>query len=344
MKPANKRATISDVAKRAGVSKQTISRVINDSPLVSADTRARVQSAIEELGYRRSELARMLTSGRSHTIAVVGNTVHFYSSESYAGVTRFADACGYSLIVKELARDADYASALAVMHSLVDRQIDGILWAIPECCTSPWLLPEFVRQINVPVVFMNAAPRPGLTIVGYDNYAGAELAMHHLITSGRRHIAHIAGPTDMWIARERERAWRECLARAGLSHDDHQRFQGDWQPASGQLGMRHFLQHFPEVDAVFVAGDYMGLGAQLEAQLQGRKIPEDIAIIGFGNRPGSDFYYPPLTTIEQNKRYQGEAAFAALIEKIDAFFGEETKNMPELEPLVHQLLVRASAP
>jgi len=345
MNQAAKRATISDVARRSGVSKQTVSRVINQSPLVAPETRERVQAVIDQLGYRRSELALTLTSGRSRTIAVVGNAEKSFSADWYTGFARIADDHGYALILKEMLRTADQASALAVIHSLLDRQVDGIVWAIPESGSPcPWLTAEFLCQITVPVVFMNAAPRPDLAVVGYDNYAGAMLAMRHLIARGRRHIAHISGPLEIWIAAERQRAWREALRAAGLPHGANQLVEGDWQPATGQKAIATLFERFPEMDAVFVAGDYMCLGVLLEAQRRGKRIPEDLAVLGFGNRFGSDCYDPPLSTVEQNKQKLGEAAFAALIEEIDRHFGEEKKSKsPSLPNLEHQLLLRDSA-
>lgn len=344
MNPVVKRATISDVARQAGVSKQTVSRVINQSPLVSEATRKQVQAIIDRLGYRRSELARTLTCGRSYTIAVVGNAEKFFSADWYAGFARIADDHGYALILKEMLRTADQNTAMGVIHSLLDHQVDGILWAIPESgAECPWLTADFLRQITVPVVFMNAAPRPGLCSVGYDNYAGATLAMRHLIALGRRHIAHISGPLEIWIAAERQRAWLETLHDAGLSHGSNQLFEGDWFPASGQKALAHLLDDFPEMDAVFVAGDYMCLGVFLEAQRRGIRIPEDLAVIGFGNRFGSDCYFPPLTTVDQNKPKLGEAAFQALVEQIGLHFGEEKKSDSPIA-LQHELLIRDSAP
>lgn len=342
----SKRPTISDVARRAGTSKQTVSRVINDSPLVAKETRELVLQIIEELGYRRSELARTLTSGRSHTIAVVGDNVTFFGSESYAGFAREVENYGFSLLLKELPLNPDADAVLRTLHALLDRQVDGILWAIPDpggdC---PWLADDFLRQIPVPVVFLNTREQPGVTVVGYDNAEGARLAVRHLIAGGRRHIAHIAGPLITLLSHERVRGWREALQEAGLPHAEHQCVAGDWYAESGRTALAQLLEQFPEMDAVFVAGDYMCLGVFLEAHRRGIRIPQDLAVVGFGNRMGSECFYPPLTTIEQNKRRQGEEAFYLLIQKIERHFdGRSSQTRPRPSVLTHQLLIRESAP
>lgn len=338
----NTRIRLIDVAAAAGVSKQTISRVVNRAPDVSEATRAHVEEVIARLGYRPSVSARTLCHGRSFTLAVIGADRGFLATDIYQGAALQAQALGYSLLLKTLA-SPDAQSVEQLLLSLTDLNIDGVLWAIPDAAgRNEWIGQGLERKLAIPMVFLSTEPRPGISTVSFDNFNGARLATEHLLAQGRRRIAHLAGPQDWWVARERIRGWRTALEAAGITPQSTWLGSGDWSAHSGALGMAALLDAVPNLDAVSVANDRMALGAMLTAHRRGLRIPQDLAVIGFDNLPESACFYPPLTTILQDKRRHGETAIARLIMEITSRRGETLAlAIPELP--AHELIVRESS-
>jgi len=337
------RIRLVDVAAAANVSKQTVSRVVTGSADVAEHTREHVLAVIARLGYRPSASARTLCHGRSYTLAVVGLDFGFLSTDLYQGAARQAQALGYNLLLKTLAKP-DTLSVEQLLLSLTDMHIDGVLWAIPDAYDRcDWINSHLLARINIPVVFLSTAPRAGIITVSFDNLDGARLAMQHLIDQGRRRIAHISGPLGWWVARERIRAWRLALQEAGLDAPDSYLAEGDWTPASGERAMAQLLDRHQNIDAVFVGNDRMALGALLTAHRRNLKIPHDIAVIGFDNILESASFYPPLSTVCQNKCQHGELAVATLIRHVAAHFGDTKDAQPALQTLTHSLIVRESS-
>lgn len=336
------RIRLVDVAAAANVSKQTVSRVVTGSADVAEHTREHVLAVIARLGYRPSASARTLCHGRSYTLAVVGLDFGFLSTELYQGAAQQAQALGYSLLLKTLAKP-DTASVEQLLLGLTDMHIDGVLWAIPDAYDRcDWINSNLLARINIPVVFLSTAPRAGIVTVSFDNLDGARLAMQHLISLGRRRIAHISGPLAWWVARERVRAWRLALQEAGLEAPESYLAEGDWTPVSGERAMAQLLDRSPDFDAVFVSNDRMALGALLTAHRRGLRIPQDVAVIGFDNILESASFYPPLTTVSQNKRQHGELAAATLIRNVAARFGGAANASSPLPALTHSLIARES--
>ena len=212
----HKRATIKQVAKLADVSTQTVSRVINDRPDVSPETRQRVQQVIEELKYQPSALARSLIQQRSFTLGVVtAGLKYFGPSRTLNGITNMAEELGYALLLEELLQfDTDDIRPL--LENLLARHVDGIVWAVPEVGDNRRWVEEILNDVPVPVVFLTMQPRPGVSTVSVDNYAGGVLATQHLLDQGYRQIGHISGPLDWWEARQRKQAWQDTLTKAGI--------------------------------------------------------------------------------------------------------------------------------
>lgn len=334
MPKKTQRVTIMDVAKAAGVSKQTVSRVINGRSDVSETTRQQIQAIIDDLGFRRSEMARGFTHGRSYTLAVVGDKQSYFGSKTYTGMVDEAEPRGYALLTKQLA-DASRDSMEQLLHTLHDRHVDGVLWALPD---AGFDLSPLVAS-GIPAVFISHAQRPGLLTLSYDNFAAGQQATQRLIEGGRRRIAHITGPSNWWLVQERLRGWRTALQQAGFPADDGQIAQGDWDAESGYVALMKLHAEFAGMDAVFVQNDKMALGAMLAAHTLGLRIPEDLAVIGFDNMPEGVCFYPPLTTMLQDKRVLGQRAARMLIQVIES----SDSVVPEEPPLCHQLIVRQSA-
>ena len=318
-----KRITIKDVAQAAGVSTQTVSRVVNKFSYVSEETRQRVEEVVEQLGYRPSTLARSLIQQRSYTLGVVTFGLKYIGpSRTLNGVADKADELGYMLLMKEL-DNFDINSIDDVIDSLLARQVDGIIWVAPEIGNNHSWLDERLEKIPVPVLFLAMEPREGISSVATDNYQGAILAAQHLLDCGRTKIGHISGPLSWWEADERKRGWRDTLIKAGLDASDQHCKEGNWSSASGEQAFIQLLEVFPNLDAVFVANDQMALGVLREAHRKGIRIPEQLAVIGFDNLPESAYFYPSLTTISQDLQMLGEQSVQYIVEMIQARQGNQ---------------------
>jgi LacI family transcriptional regulator len=335
--------TLQDVAKLAGVSTKTVSRVVNDQGEISAATRQRVQAAIEQLGYRPNIMARNLVSGRSDTLAVVVWGIDYYGpSRTVIGVEQQSDELGYSLFLNLIYRP-DETNVSPILDALVARRVDGIIWATPEVSGNrAWVKPDWLKHLP-PIVFLSMEPRPELSVVAVDNHCGAAQATQHLLDQGRRKIGLISGPLAWWEARERYAGWRDTLLRAGLQASPSLVVNGDWTAASGGQGMRKLLEQQPDVDAVFVCNDQMALGALGVAHQLGRRIPQDLAIVGFDNTPESAFFWPPLTTVYQQLVDAGCIAVQTLHKLIEARRQGEDKSEPAATIFTPELVIRASS-
>ncbi len=313
-----KRVTIKDVAQKAGVSTQTVSRVTNNLAYVSRGTRQRVEAVIEQLGYHPSTLARSLSQQRSYTLGIVSFDLKYIGpSRTLSGITNKADELGYMLLIKEL-NSFTTNSIDDVIDSLLARQVDGILWAVPEIGDNHAWIEERIEGIPVPVLFLAMQPREGIPSIATDNFQGGVLAVLHLLDCKRKKIGHISGPSGWWEADERKRGWRETLSAAGLETSEQHCAQGDWSSASGERALIQLLESFPDMDAVFVANDQMALSVLREVYRRGIRIPEQMAVIGFDNIPESNYFCPSLTTISHDLPLLGKKAVQGIVEMIQA--------------------------
>ncbi len=335
--------TLQDVAKLANVSTKTVSRVVNNQGEISAATRRRVQAAIEELGYRPNILARSLVNQRSNTLAVVAWGIDYYGpSRTVLGIEQKSDELGYSLFLNLMARPDD-SDITRILDSLIARRVDGIIWAVPEVGNNrAWLDSDHPANLP-PIVFLSMHSHAGLATVSVDNRNGAIQATQHLIGQGRRRIGLITGPLEWWEARERYAGWQIAMEQAGVVPSPTSVVEAFWSAASGAEAMRALLDREPQIDAVFASSDQIALGALGVAHSLGRKIPQDIAIVGFDNIPESAFFWPPLSTIYQHLVDIGCLAVENLHHMIEAQRRGETDG--ELLAVVRppELIVRESS-
>jgi LacI family transcriptional regulator len=337
------KVTMRDVAAAAGVSHQTVSRVINNRPDVADDTRRRVWQVIKELNYQPSAIARSLIRQRSFSLGVVTAGLDYVGpSRTLSGITEQAEEMGYTLVLKELPRfDAD--SVQPLLNSLVARQVDGIIWAVSEVGSNRAWLEGQLPDLAAPLVFLTMRERPALSSVSIDNYRGGCLATEHLLEQGYRHVGHISGPLDWWEARQRMAGWQESLRRAGRPVADHHWASGNWSAASGARAIGPLLDAYPEMDALFVANDQMALGVLQVACRRGLRVPQDLAVVGFDGIPETAYYWPPLTTVYQDLRELGCTAVRELSRAIEAGGRGEAPVGPVTLSLQPELIVRESS-
>jgi DNA-binding LacI/PurR family transcriptional regulator len=327
--PKPRAVVMADVAKLAGVSLQTVSRVINDSPHVRAATRQRVEDAMRKLEYRPNPVARALVTGRSRTLGVVSfDTTLFGPASTLFGIERAAHDADYFVSIVSL-RSLDRSSVMSAVERLRAQGVDGILVIAPQESASQAIL--HLPQ-DVPVVAAEAGPGDSVPLVVVDQVEGARLATQHLLDLGHRTVWHISGPADWLEAQQRVDGWRATLEAAGASPPPV--LVGDWSARAGhELGR----ELGPDVTAVFVANDQMALGVLRSLHEAGRRIPADISVVGFDDIPEAEYFTPPLTTVRQNFNEMGRRSLLLLLEQI-----ESRSRAPVRETVPPELVVRAS--
>lgn len=291
------------VASRAGVSGQTVSRVVNDSPRVDPVTRERVERAMAELGYRPHRAARALRTGRSQTIGLVVTTLATVGNSRMLQATAEAAAeRGYALTLVTAG-----GSVADAFERLAEQEVDGAI-VLNEASA---LVPAAQRPRGLRLVVVDAPGSADLVVVHSDHAGGAAAATTRLLDLGHRTVHHLAGPADSFAAAERERGWRDTLIAAGVEPPTVVR--GDWTAEAG-YGAGDALA---AASAVFCANDQMALGLLRALAESGRRVPEDVAVIGFDDVPDAANYRPPLTTIRQDFSALAHRAVELLVADIE---------------------------
>ena len=224
----------------------------------------------------------------------------------------------------------------------MSRQVEEIIWTAPEIGNNRSWFRETIPQLAIPVIFLSTQPRGDFHVVEIDNRNGAYLATEHLLERGYRKIGIITGPLTWWAASERRRGWQEALTAANIPFSDSQVVEGHWSAESGERGLYELLEKFPDVQAVFACNDQMALGLTQAARNLGKRIPEDLAVVGFDDIPESAFYYPPLTTIRQGLYELGQAAVQTFVRIREAEQKGEPAPSAQTVWLQPQLVIRAS--
>lgn len=323
-----------DVAQLAGVSAQTVSRVLSEHPNVQPATRQAVKEAARALGYRRNATARALVTGRSNMIGVITLSTSSYSRMTLiVGIEREAAARGYSVTFVSIT-NLSARSLEEGLSRLVAQGVDGIITAVP--------LQDSTSEVDsllseVPSVAIDSPLPAGEQAVTFDQEHAARLAVEHLLERGHTNIWHLAGPKD-WIESEtRIAGWRAALEAAGLSVPPE--LYGDWSAESGyRAGL--ILGRMPDVTAVFVASDEMAFGLIKAVKELGRRVPEDISVVAIDDIELAPYCSPPLTTVRQPLEEIGRQAVRQLNFELAEQATEEAPAAPS--PIVPELIIRAS--
>jgi DNA-binding LacI/PurR family transcriptional regulator len=324
------RPVMADVARLAGVSHQTVSRVLNEHPNVSARTREEVLAAVRALGYRPNAAARTLVTGRTHTLGVISFDTTLYGPASMLyGIERAAHPA-YSVTIASLPA-LDRHSMVEAVERFLDQAVEGLIVIAPQTSAVAALAGV---AAGIPLVAVGCGTRSPLPSVAIDNLGGAARATGYLLDLGHQTVHHIGGP-DSWLdARERVAGWRQALQAAGAPEPDM--FRGDWSARSGyEIG--HRLATMREVTAVFCANDQMALGLLRALAEHGRRVPADVSVVGFDDIPESGYFLPPLTTVRQDFGELGSRALHMVTDRISGV----APSSPAL-PVAPDLIVRAS--
>ncbi|MFF5566968.1 LacI family DNA-binding transcriptional regulator [Streptomyces sp. NPDC012623] len=318
-KQPGQRPTLEAVAQLAGVGRGTVSRVVNGAPGVSARARSAVEAAIAELKYVPNPAARSLVTSRTDSIAlVIPESESRLASEPYfsaviRGVsTELADTDMQLLLI--LVRDQRERDRL--IRFVEARRVDGVL-LVAVHRDDP--LPAFLEMSRIPTVLAGRRTSDeALSHVHSDNAGGAAQAVRYLLDGGRRIIATITGPLDMDVGRSRLSGWRDAHAERGAPAPDEALVApGDFTEEGGRAAMRELLERRPGLDAVFVASDVMAAGALTVLRERGRRVPEDVAVIGFDDSIVARHTVPPLTSVSQPTEELGRTITRLLLDEIN---------------------------
>ncbi|GAB3295327.1 LacI family DNA-binding transcriptional regulator [Parasphingorhabdus pacifica] len=334
------RPTLEDVAATAGVSRATASRVINRSPRVSSETRDLVEAAVLELGYVPNRAARTLVTRRTDAIALVLSEPEskFFDDPFFAStiriVSRHLAAANAQLVLLLVHEPEDH---VRISRYLAAGHVDGALVLAPHRGDP---LPPAVRDLPLPLVFGGRPwiPEQGLHLVDHDNLGGGRMAAEHLLRIGCRTITNITGPQDEHAAIDRREGWKSALGFDERTAELRS-LAGEFTERGGKRAMAELLERVPDLDAVFAGNDLMAAGAMQTLRAAGRRVPDDVAVVGFDDQPAvAPYTEPPLTTIRQDPVIR-TAHMVDLLQRLIA--GERIR--PEREVLPVELVRRASA-
>jgi DNA-binding LacI/PurR family transcriptional regulator len=282
---------MTDVARLAGVSHQTVSRVLNGHPNVREQTRLRVRAAIAELGYRPNKAARALVTGRSQLIGIIAQNSTLYGPASLLAAFELAAAeAGFSVSLRRV-KVLDRESIAAAVEYHRDSQVAGIVAIAPTASANEALADV---PAGVPLVTVDGDPARSTPLVTVDQAAGAFDATTHLLAAGHSTVWHVSGPSDWFDSAGRVLGWTRALVAAGVEVPPV--VAADWSAASGYRAGQ-VLARMPEVTAVFAANDHLALGLLRAVYERGRRVPDDMSVVGFDDVPEAAYFIPPLTTV-----------------------------------------------
>jgi DNA-binding LacI/PurR family transcriptional regulator len=343
--------TITDVAKRAGVSISTVSNVINKNKYVSDELVRRVNMAVQELSYSANPIAQKMKFKRTKTIGViVADLCGLFYPYILKGMYNVLNSKGYRLIVMDIEGAHNGLGSIKKFQegitSLIHDRVDGIVFSstIPEE-TEAGIIHDIMKlpflQKNTGFVCVEKdLGKYGIDSVYANSEAGAEIAVSHLVEVGCRQIGHITGPVFFTIAQDRITGYKNVMRRNGLEIDDAKMIScGDYTHKSGYLAMKDLMYKMPKIDGVFIANDQMAVGAMKAISEEGRKIPDDIKVIGYDDVFIASVLEPSLSTIHIKKNFTGQKAAELLLEQL-----EQNENIArgitvEIEP---KLVIRRS--
>lgn len=324
-------ASLTDVARAAGVSKATASRALSAAAHVAPSTRDRVLAAAAELGYVASSSAASLVTGRSRTIGVVTLRTNFYSRSALTyGIEGAAREAGYS-VSAATTESLDTAAIEDALSHLADQGVEGVVLAVPLIHVS-----TRIEQLtsSMPTVTIDGSRTSTTEVIAVDQTLAARLATEHLLELGHETVWHVAGPREWLEASNRIEGWRDTLQQAGRTVPPE--LEGDWSPASGyHCGL--VLSQVPDVTAVFVASDEMAFGVIRALHERNRRVPDDVSVVGVDDIALAEYCSPSLTTVAQPFTQMGALAVAHLLRQL-----ADPQTAPEVTSVAPSLIVRAS--
>jgi LacI family transcriptional regulator len=330
------RVTISDVARKAGVSLMTVSRVVNDKGEISPATRRRVLDVIEQLGYRPSGIARGLATQRTGTLGlIVPDIANPFFSDVARGAEDKACAAGYSVVVCNT--DESPQRETTALESLEEKRVDGLVLCSSRLADKDLRAALDLHPAAVLVNYHLEGYQVGAILL--DDEGGAQAATRHLLLSGHHAVGFLAGPLASYSSAQRSKGYHVALEAAGIRYNPAWVRPCSYQVEGGQIAARELLTDHPEITALFCYNDLVAVGALQACAELSRRVPEDLAIAGFDDIPMAALVTPALTTCRVPRYELGEQAMQLLLNRIDGCTEEYTEIVLHTE-----LVIRASAP
>ncbi len=334
-----KKTTIKDIANVLGLTPSAVSKALNNHPRISEKTKASVKQVAQNLNYQPNYLASALRKGKSNLVGVIiprANS-NFFSAvlESIEGVL---NKKGYNIIISQSYESFD--KECRNIDALLFTQVDGVIASLANE-TKDFSSYEKIKSKGIPLVLFDRGENDlGVDYIGIDDYKSSHMVVDHLVEQNCKRIAHIGGFSHTRIFKNRNRGYRDALAKHSLPLDDDLIFECNLSKANGRAIMEQLLEHANRPDAVYVAGDYAALGALQVLKEHNIKIPEEIAIVGFGNEPFTSLVSPPISTIEQHSTEIGVLTAEAFLRRIKEADIPPTLNKMILDP---ELIIRDSS-
>ena len=329
--------SIKDVAKIANVSYSTVSRALANSPRVKPATRVRIQRLAREMGYTPSAAARSLVTQRTMTVGVIATTMtDMFQAEVIQAIEHAALRHEYSVILAQSGFGSE--RELAEIRALRERRVDGIILISVR---TGGVYAAVLQGTNIPLVFINSCQTDYGRSVRVDSLWGGREAVEHLLALGHRRIAYITGPDEDWDNLARQEGYEKALAACGIAIDPTLIVQGDCRPGGGIHAMKQLLSLSNPPTGVFCYNDATALGALRFVYSTGRRVPDDLSIIGFDDTDLSAYFEPPLTTIAQPKQELGQTAMEVILSMLRGDDVEETHLLP-CELIVRKSTARLS--
>ncbi|WP_145573506.1 LacI family DNA-binding transcriptional regulator [Yersinia alsatica] len=307
-----KSATLDDVARQAGVSYQTVSRVLNQAPHVSPKTRHKVELAMTELNYVPNRVAQQLAGKHSLTLGLATTDLSLHApSQIAAAIKRKARELGYNVVIAMIDDHSEHACQQAI-NELLAQRVDGILVNVP---LKPKRSQKIAQQCaDTPVLFLDVDPQSAAFSVLFDPKLGAIQGAEHLIALGHQQIVFICGPKDAISAQLRYQGWLQALSTASLVPQAV--YYGEWNARSGYQAAQKLLTSNIPFSAILVANDQMALGVLRALHEHNIDVPSRVSVIGYDDTDDSAYFHPPLTTIRQNFKLLGEESVSRLIVRL----------------------------
>ncbi|WP_242204236.1 LacI family DNA-binding transcriptional regulator [Aestuariivivens insulae] len=335
----NNKATIHDIARALNIDSSTVSRALNDSPRVTQKTKDKIIAKANELGYQRNHLASNLRKSKTYTLGVVVPRIsrHFFSS-AIAGIEETAYQEGYNVVICQSLEALEREQKIA--ETLLANRVDGVLISI-SMETSSYEHLQALRQRNIPIVFFDRfCDIPDTCNVLIDDFQAGFNATEHLILNGSKNIVHFSGTQNLDIYRNRYNGYKVALEKHNIPFREDFVLSSKLMKEDGVENAKKILALPYKIDGIFSANDVAAIGALQYLKEQGKRIPEDIAIVGFSNEPISSIIEPPLSTINQSGFEIGKTATSLLLSKVN---NKTSKSISETIILKTNLIERKSS-
>ena len=335
--------TIKDIARELGISPSTVSRALKDHPDISPETKKAVNELAEKLNYQPNIVALSLRQSKTNTLGVIiPEIVHFFFSTVISGIEDIAYSAGYNVILTQSNESSQ--REMTDMKALFNSRVDGMLLSLSRETTNFDHIESMMAK-GVPMVFFDRVyDHPNTSKVIVDDLSGAKEATLHLIEQGCKRIAHIEGPTNLAITKQRLEGYLEALKEKGIPIDKDLIIPcSDPSIEGGKIATEKILAMANVPDGIFATNDPVAMGAMQAIRAKGLKIPQDIAVVGFSNWLFSSMMDPPLSSVDQPGFEMGQEATKLLIRQIETKSKEDVDPKPETKVLKTKLVVRESS-